>query len=157
MWSKCTKFIFLNCKISRLNYNLISFIIIMKRCKRIHAYVMEVLKQREQLAKEGSAYSINVRLGEECFDIRHYDTFSLPSGVYTSLRIEIGKAEGKNWWCVAFPSLCMPATSEKFTEVAADAGFSDQLTESIAKSDKIEIRFFFLDFLGNLENFLYNR
>jgi len=112
---------------------------------------------KEQLAKEGSAYSINVRLGEECFDIRHYDTFSLPSGVYTSLRIEIGKAEGKNWWCVAFPSLCMPATSEKFTEVAADAGFSDQLTESIAKSDKIEIRFFFLDFLGNLENFLYNR
>ncbi len=112
---------------------------------------------QKQLLKEGSAYSVNVRLSEESFDIRHYDTFSLPSGVYTSLRIEIGEAKGKNWWCVAFPSLCMPATSEKFSEVAANAGFSDQLTESISRNDKIEIRFFFLDFLGNLENFLYNR
>jgi stage II sporulation protein R len=110
-----------------------------------------------QLRKENSSYKVAVRLSEESFDIRHYDTFSLPSGVYTSLRIEIGDAEGKNWWCVAFPSLCMPASSEEFSEVAADAGFSDQLTQSISRNDKIEIRFFFLDFLGNLENFLHNR
>ena len=110
-----------------------------------------------QLAKEGSAYGVNVRLAEEPFDIRHYDTFSLPSGVYTSLRIEIGEAAGKNWWCVAFPSLCMPATGEKFCEVATNSGFSEELTQSLSRNDKIEIRFFFLDFLGNLENYLYNR
>ena len=96
-------------------------------------------------------------LKEECFDIRHYDTFSLPSGVYTSLRVEIGEAEGKNWWCVAFPSLCMPATSEKFAEVAVDAGLSDKLTQSISGNEKVEILFYFLDLIGNLENFLHNR
>ncbi len=110
-----------------------------------------------QLAGEGSAYGVNVSLAEEPFDVRHYDTFSLPSGVYTSLRVEIGEAAGKNWWCVAFPSLCMPATSEKFCEVATNSGFSEELTESLTRNDKIEIRFFFLDFLGNLENYLYNR
>ena len=110
-----------------------------------------------QLRKENSSYTVNVCLREECFDIRHYDTFSLPSGIYTSLRIEIGEAKGKNWWCVAFPSLCMPASSENFAEVAADAGFSDKLTQSISRNDKIEFRFFFLDFLGNLENLLHNR
>ena len=111
----------------------------------------------EQLTKEGSAYDVNVRLAVEPFGIRHYDTFSLPSGVYTSLRVEIGAAAGKNWWCVAFPSLCMPATGEKFCEVATNAGFSDALTQSLTHNDKIEIRFYFLDFLGNLENYLYNR
>ena len=111
----------------------------------------------EQLRKENSPYNVNVHLREECFDIRHYETFSLPSGVYTSLRIEIGEAKGKNWWCVAFPSLCMAASIENFSEVAVDAGFSDELTQSISRNDQIEIRFFFLDFLGNLENFLHTR
>jgi len=27
-----------------------------------------------------------------------------PAGLYRSLRIEMGKAEGKNWWCVIGPS-----------------------------------------------------
>ena len=112
---------------------------------------------QRKLIDEGSEYPVCVKFGEECFDIRRYDTFSLPSGVYTSLRIEIGDAEGRNWWCVAFPSLCMSATSNEFTDVAVSSGFSDRLTNTLAGNDQIEIRFYFLDLLGNLENFLHNR
>jgi stage II sporulation protein R len=111
----------------------------------------------EQLLAEGSDYKVQVRLLEETFDIRHYDTFSLPSGVYSSLRIEIGDGVGKNWWCVVFPSLCMPAAGERFQDVAADAGFSDSLTDSLSNGNKVVFRFYVLDLLGNLENFFYRR
>ena len=51
---------------------------------------------------------------KEAFDTRYYDTFTLPAGIYEALRITIGEGEGHNWWCVAFPSLCLSATSEEF-------------------------------------------
>ncbi len=89
---------------------------------------------------------------KEEFGKRVYDTFTLPSGVYDSLRITIGEGEGKNWWCVVFPSLCFSATSEELETVAAGAGFSDSLTGAITGEEKYEVRFFLLDKLGELEN-----
>lgn len=96
-----------------------------------------------------------VTLCKEAFDTRYYDTFTLPAGVYDALRITIGEGEGKNWWCVVFPTLCVPATSEGFSDVAAVAGFSDALSGSLTGETGYEIRFYFLDVLGKLENFLY--
>lgn len=89
---------------------------------------------------------------KEEFGKRVYDTFSLPSGIYDSLRITIGEAEGRNWWCVVFPTLCFSATAEELETVAAGAGFSDALTGAITGQEKYEIRFYFLDLLGKLEN-----
>ena len=88
---------------------------------------------------------------KESFDIRHYDTFSLPAGVYDSLRIVIGDGLGKNWWCVSFPTLCIPATASGFADVAAGAGFSESLTRTLSGAGGYEIRFFFLNQLGQLE------
>ncbi len=94
-----------------------------------------------------------VTLDEEAFPTRVYDTFSLPAGVYDSLRVTIGSGEGKNWWCVVFPKLCVPAASEEVEDVAAGAGFSDSLSASLTGQDGYQIRFFFLDCLGKLENY----
>ena len=95
-----------------------------------------------------------VTLQPEAFDARVYDTFSLPSGVYDALRIEIGEADGKNWWCVVFPSLCLPATSTDFQDTAVSAGFSTHLSKTITNNGKYEVRFFLLDCIGKLENLL---
>ena len=89
--------------------------------------------------------------------MRQYDTFALPSGVYESLRISIGEAQGKNWWCVVFPSLCMPAVGENFSDAAAGAGFDDGLTNTLQQKKGYEIRFFLLDWLGWLENLLFRK
>ena len=94
-----------------------------------------------------------VTLDEEAFPTRVYDTFSLPAGVYGSLRVTIGSGEGKNWWCVVFPRLCVPAASEEVEDVAAGAGFSDALSGSLTGEKPYQIRFFILDCLGKLENF----
>lgn len=121
------------------------------------AYLEEHLPELEafvnQLIRElGFVDTAKVSLNREAFDIREYDTFSLPSGQYESLRITIGEGEGENWWCVVFPTLCLPATSEDFEDTAVGAGFSKGLTESL-QSDSFHIRFFLLDCLGQIENF----
>lgn len=115
------------------------------------------LSSLEQAANEtlrtlGSADTAAVTLCREAFPIREYDSFTLPSGVYESLRVKIGEAEGKNWWCVVFPTLCSPGTD---TEAAAvGAGFSQELTDAITSQD-YEISFFLLDLLGSVESFLF--
>ncbi len=94
-----------------------------------------------------------VSLAREAFDTRHYDSFSLPAGIYDALRITIGEGQGKNWWCVVFPQLCFSATQTGFEDTAAGAGFSEPLTGALEGEQPYGIRFFFLDCLGWLENF----
>ena len=119
-------------------------------------YLRENLPKIETVANDtlqaiGVDQKVVVTLCREAFDIRNYDTFTLPSGVYDSLRIIIGRGEGQNWWCVAFPTLCMPATTEDFASVAADAGLSASLVNTLSGDKTSQIRFFFLDCLGRME------
>ena len=107
------------------------------------------------LAEAGFSECAKVTLEKEAFPVRHYDTFSLPSGVYQSLRITIGEGEGKNWWCVVFPSLCMSAAGENFSDTAAGAGFSDGLSGTLEGEQPYQVRFFLLDLLGKIQNFFH--
>ena len=123
-------------------------------------YLTETLPFIQSVAKEtlesaGFFDSVTVSLCREEFDIREYDTFTLPSGVYESLRIVIGEGQGHNWWCVTFPNFCMPAVSEDFEDVAAGAGFSEKLIQTLGDKETYEIRFYLLDVLGRLENILH--
>ena len=77
------------------------------------------------LRREGSLHRAEVTLKEELFPTREYINFSLPAGKYTALRVTIGDGRGQNWWCVVFPSLCMCASVEEFSDAAQTAGFTD--------------------------------
>ena len=57
-------------------------------------------------------YTARVSLTEEWYETRDYGDISLPKGYYTSLKIVIGSGEGKNWWCVMFPPLCLDAATD---------------------------------------------
>ena len=96
-----------------------------------------------------------VTFSDEAFPLREYETFSLPSGVYESLRITIGEGKGKNWWCVVFPSLCSGHSTDETADIAAGAGFSDGLSAAVTGEDGYRIRFYFLDLLGKFENFFF--
>ena len=124
------------------------------------AYLRSHLLELEEVANEALANAGNHDLAtvsflEEAFPVREYDTFSLPSGVYHSLRIQIGQAQGKNWWCVVFPSLCLGATVSEMQDAAVSAGFEEPLTNALAGTEGYELRFFLLDCLGMLENFFH--
>ncbi len=124
-------------------------------------YLRARLPKLEELANRtltelGSSDRAVVLLTAEAFDVRQYDTFSLPSGIYDSLRVEIGQAQGRNWWCVVFPGLCLPTTEEGFEDVAASAGFSESLVSTLTAKEGYEVRFYFLDCLGRLEKIFFS-
>ena len=124
-------------------------------------YLKENLPKLQELANKtldaaGSTQRAVVTLCREGFPTRQYDTFSLPAGVYKALRITIGEGEGKNWWCVVFPSLCLPQTSQGFTDTAAGAGFPEALSGALSGEEPYQIRFYLLDKLGELEKILTN-
>ena len=108
-----------------------------------------------ELAAQHRDDPISVSLEEAEFPLKAYDGFALPSGGYLALRVVIGAGEGRNWWCVVFPQLCLPATAAEFDAQAAGAGFSDTLTGAV--EGEYPIRFFLLDCLGKLENWLGSR
>ena len=103
------------------------------------------------LQEAGFSDTAQVSLTEEAFPTRDYDTFSLPAGVYKALRIVIGEGEGKNWWCVVFPQLCM--AGEDFVETASVAGLSPELTETL--EGEYEIRFWLLEKWGEVKNRIF--
>ena len=123
-------------------------------------YLRDHLAQIEKVANEtladaGVDQQATVSFLEEEFPVREYETFTLPSGVYHSLRIRIGEAAGKNWWCVVFPTLCLGATSAEMKDTAVSAGFDEDLADTLSGEDGYELRFFLLDCLGMLENFFH--
>lgn len=123
-------------------------------------YLQENLPKIQSVTEQtlhslGVDTSAVVSLTKEAFDTRKYDTFSLPAGIYEALRITIGEGEGKNWWCVTFPTLCLPATVDGFRDAAVGAGFSQSLTDTLS-ADDCEIRFFLLDAIGRLETQLFD-
>lgn len=75
---------------------------------------MELLlnEAKQIINNNGFDYSVSGEVCKNYFDTRVYDGFTLPAGYYDSLKINIGKAEGKNWWCVLFPKVCLDACSD---------------------------------------------
>ena len=79
----------------------------------------------------GAIYSATCGIETFYFDTTKYKNFTLPRGEYTALTIRLGKAQGQNWWCAVYPSLCLSA--------AVDYENSDCAT--FVTADNILIRF----------------
>ena len=58
------------------------------------------------IEENGYPYQVKIEIGNFSFPTKTYGDIALPAGFYDALRVEIGTASGKNWWCVMFPSLC---------------------------------------------------
>lgn len=95
----------------------------------------------EFLSAEGAPYGAKAELCNMHFNTRVYDNVTLPAGEYTALRITLGSGEGKNWWCVMFPPLCIPvASEEKQTGLLPDVLVSDK------KAEQVEVKFALFEF-----------
>lgn len=108
-------------------------------------------KAEALLCERGFSYSVKATLTKEVYPKREYGGYSLPAGEYTSLRIMLGKAEGQNWWCVLFPSLCTPyGTAEKFSDdQLAEAGLTpSQIKIITGSSGEVKIKFRLLELIS---------
>jgi len=67
----------------------------------------------EKVFKEKSYINtFNIKYGYNFFPEKEYKGVTYPEGEYESLLITLGKGEGKNWWCVLFPPLCLIEAEE---------------------------------------------
>ena len=44
-----------------------------------------------------------------------------PAGTYTALRIELGSAQGHNWFCVLYPALCVGSSEARYADTEENA------------------------------------
>ena len=71
----------------------------------------------ELLKNKGFNYSVNIKLSNEYFPTRTYSNTTLESGYYDAVIVELGNAEGDNWWCVMYPPLCFVNKNENTNQI----------------------------------------
>ena len=95
--------------------------LVLEMIPEIEAYAKTII------SKNGYSYNVRATVSREWYETRDYEGFSLPCGYYTSLRILIGEGEGKNWWCVMYPPMCLGASTAK-------GGYTSEEEALISKS-----------------------
>lgn len=124
--------------------------IIINQKDRIKRVALEVIKEN------GYFYDVTVSLGESYFPTKVYGDMTFPPGKYEALKIEIGEASGKNWWCVMYPPLCFVDVTYNIvpdkSKQTLKAVLTDDEYNSIIpnKNVKVTVRFKLLDYLKNL-------
>lgn len=102
----------------------------------------------ETLRQLGASDRATVTLKRELFGTRYYDTFTLPGGYYEALRVTIGEGDGKNWWCVVYPQLCLSAATEQ--DVVPAMGSLSKDDAELLEDGELRFRFRCLELLENL-------
>lgn len=110
---------------------------------------------REILLERGCYDTVSLSLTKRYFPTRHYEGVSLPAGVYDTVDVIIGEGQGKNFWCVMFPDICIGASSdlsnrEKMADVL-DGGSLEMATDG--KQSTVAFRFKLVEIFEGIKNF----
>ena len=113
----------------------------------LEARLPDIIATAERIVAEaGYDYTVTASLGEEWYDTRDYGEMSLPRGVYTSLIIRIGKGQGRNWWCVMYPPMCLDLA----TDAPSDDWTSGYTGEELSLiSGKYRVKFKLLELISD--------
>lgn len=109
----------------------------------------------EYIKEQGYSYDVKADLEYTYFPMKIYGDYTFPAGKYEALRIKIGEAEGKNWWCVMFPNLCFidgtyaVVTEEQKQELKNI--LTEEEYETITGTNHVKIKFKYLTFLNGEE------
>lgn len=110
------------------------------------------------IEEEGYDYDVHVYLADCMFPTKVYKDLTFPAGKYEALRIDIGTAEGKNWWCVMYPPLCFVDQTYSVVPDDSKKQLEDLLTTREYKSlytdqsTKITYRFKIVEIIQDIFN-----
>jgi len=76
------------------------------------ALAQQDLAEAEALAEmilkdAGRDYGATAEIGIFPFPEKTYRGVVYPAGPYRALRVTLGQGQGRNWWCVLYPPLCL--------------------------------------------------
>ena len=103
---------------------------------------------KTEVMKNGFDYPVRAEITRMYFTTRYYENYTLPSGMYDALRITLGRAQGHNWWCVMYPSICLSAASER--EKRAKTAYSDS-EYKIVTNEQPEYKFRIVELFEQLQ------
>lgn len=109
----------------------------------------------QTINNEGYSYNVNIEIGNFEFPTKQYGDISLPAGFYDALKVEIGEAKGRNWWCVMFPSLCFVDISSGIVPEESKEDLKNNLSDeeySLISNDSdygIKFKFKLLEMFAN--------
>lgn len=102
---------------------------------------------KETILNEGYNYNVSIEIGNFEFPTKTYGDISIPAGYYDAIRVKIGEAKGRNWWCVMFPPLCFVDVSSGIVPEESknilENELSDEEYDIISKSDDNRVKFKF--------------
>ena len=121
----------------------------------------EHLNEFEEISKQiivenGYDYDVTVKIGNFDFPTKSYGDISFPAGNYDALRIEIGSAQGQNWWCVMFPPLCFVDVTSGVVPDESKEIMKENLNDeeysiiSDNKSSNIKFKFSLIEFFKSM-------
>ena len=107
----------------------------------------EIESRAEAVVTEaGCSYAVTASLSEEWYDTREYGDFTMPRGIYSSLIIRIGEGQGRNWWCVMYPPMCLDLA----TDAPSDDWVGGYTGEELSLiSGKYRIKFKLLELISD--------
>lgn len=98
----------------------------------------------DEIRQNGYDYEADVSFGNSVFPRKEYGNITLPAGEYQALKVNIGNASGKNWWCVLFPPLCFVDEACVSVDEESNKMLENQLgkqTYEMVASDGIDVEF----------------
>lgn len=108
----------------------------------------KLIEAAEKVIREnGFDYNAEITVTEEFFTTRTYEDVTLPAGKYMAVRVLIGESAGKNWWCVMFPPLCIPAAQPDI-----NLFFSKDEVKLVESKPEYEIRFKIIEIYESFKN-----
>lgn len=118
------------------------------------------LREIEQTAADyiqgrGYDYAVKAELGTCYFPVKQYGDMTFPAGEYKALKVNIGKHEGKNWWCVMYPTLCFVDSTYQTVPEESKEKLKENLSQEeyeslITGGEDVEYGFKIVDFLADL-------
>ena len=101
----------------------------------------------DELLNNGLKPTAKAEFTNMFFDTRVYDNFTLPAGNYDAVRVIIGEGKGKNWWCVLYPALCIPAASDGLDTL------TDEEIKIIEAAPRYEVKFLLVELIEKFKSF----
>jgi stage II sporulation protein R len=111
----------------------------------------------QTIIDQGYNYTVKVTLEECYFPLKVYGSYTFPPGNYEALRVQIGKAEGKNWWCVMFPPLCFVDETYGIVDESSGEQLKNLLSEEeyavlVDQKTPVKVKFKIVEMLKDLFN-----
>ena len=93
-------------------------------------HLQEIEEEAEKTVEEaGFDYEVRAAVENTYFPDKTYGDCTFPAGEYEALNVRIGEAQGHNWWCVLYPSLCFIDDTYGIVTEEKKEGLKSVLTE----------------------------